>query len=375
MFGFLKKKIQGLIEKTKEEVIEKQVVEILEKSEETKKGKPQEKVKEKKPEEKDEEAESKKERIEENLKKLDEEEKEQKIEEKEKGFFSRLAKGFTNMKLSEDAFNEFFTELEEILIENNVALGAVDALKIKLKKDLIGKDMKKSEVEEKIKEALKEAVSSLMSDPFDLEEKIKSSLKSKRPFVMVFFGINGSGKTTTISKLAWKLKKKFSVILAAADTFRAASIEQLEKHGSNLKLEVVKSRYGADPASIIFDAIVHAKVKGTDIVLADTAGRMHTKTDLLREMEKIVRVAKPDLKIFVAESITGNDAIEQAKAFDDAVGIDAIILTKADVDERGGACLSVSYITGKPILFLGMGQEYESLEVFDKKKILDKLFG
>jgi fused signal recognition particle receptor len=374
MFGFLKKKLQGLIKKTKEEVVEKQEESVVKTPEISKEKKILEEKREKKSEEKDEEPETKKERIEENLKKLDEEENEQKIEEKKKGFFSRLTKGFTNMKLSEEAFNEFFTELEEILIENNVALKAIDSLKIKLKEKLIGKDMKKSEVEEKIKDALKEAVSSLMMDPFDLEEKIQSSLKSRRPFVMVFFGINGSGKTTTLSKIAWKLKKKFSVVLAAADTFRAASIEQLEKHGDKLKLEVIKSKYGADPASVIFDAIAHAKAKGTDVVLADTAGRMHTKTDLLREMEKIVRIAKPDLKIFVAESITGNDAIEQAKAFDDAIGIDAIILTKADVDERGGACLSVSHVTGKPILFLGMGQDFKDLEVFDKKKIVEKIF-
>lgn len=375
MFGFLKKKIQGLLKKT-EEKIEEQPAQapIKEETGEKRIEKSIEKHEKSEPQEITKETEEREKRVEENLKKLDEEEKEQEKEEKKEGFFSRLAKGFTSMKLSEDAFNEFFTELEEILIENNVALEAIDALKIKLKEELVGKEIKKSEVEKKIKEALKKAVLSLLVNPFNLEEKIQSDLKSKKPFVIVFFGINGSGKTTTISKIAWRLKKKFSVVLAAADTFRAASIEQLEKHGDKLKLEVIKSKYGADPASVIFDAIAHAKAKNIDIVLADTAGRMHTKTDLLREMEKIVRVAKPDLKIFVAESITGNDAIEQAKAFDDAVGIDAIILTKADVDERGGTCLSVSHITKKPILFLGMGQEYENLELFDKEKVVDKLF-
>jgi fused signal recognition particle receptor len=193
---------------------------------------------------------------------------------------------------------------------------------------------------------------------------------------MLFLGINGSGKTTTIARLAYMLKQKnISVVLGAGDTFRAASIEQLEKHASNLGVPIIKQNYGSDPAAVAFDTIAYAKSHKIDVVLIDTAGRMHTKTDLIREMEKIVRVSKPDLKIFVAESITGNDAIEQAKVFNESVNIDGIILTKADVDERGGTCISVSYITGKPILFIGVGQEYKDLEKFDKEKIIKNLFG
>jgi fused signal recognition particle receptor len=278
-------------------------------------------------------------------------------------------------EINEKEFDKFFNSLEEILIENNVALEVIDSLREKLKKELLNKEIPKNKVEEEIKKALKDAISALLIEPFNLEEKISQSIKEKKPYVIVFFGINGSGKTTTIARLAYLLKKKYSVILAAADTFRAASIEQLEKHAEKLQVEIIKSKYGADPASVIFDAIAHAKAKNIEVVLADTAGRMHTKQDLLREMEKIVRVSKPDLKVFVAESTTGNDAVEQAKAFNDAIGIDALILSKADVDERGGAMISVSHVTGKPILFLGIGQEYKDLEVFDKKRILDKLFG
>ncbi len=375
MFGFLKEKLKKLIHKKSEDIIEESE-EKKEKKIEAKEAPIKEAPTEIKESIKEYESDEKKEKREEKIKELEEEERKEEREEKKQGFFSRLAKGFSSMKLQDDAFEEFFKELEEILIENNVALAAIDALKIKLKGELIGKEIKKKEVENKIKEALKKSMMDLMINPFNLEDMIKERIKDKdkRPFVIVFFGINGSGKTTSISKVAFMLKKHFSVVLAAADTFRAASIEQLEKHADKLKVEVIKSKYGADPASVIFDAIKHAKAKGIDVVLADTAGRMHTKHDLLREMEKIVRVSKPDLKVFVAESITGNDAIEQARAFNDAVGIDAIILSKADVDERGGTCLSVSHVTGKPILFLGMGQEYKDLEVFDKKKVVDKIF-
>jgi fused signal recognition particle receptor len=384
MFGFLKKKLNDLLKKS-EEVVEKPIekTEVKEKiiiKEEKKEEKTPESVDESI---KEYHSEEKKEEREEKLKKIDEEEKAQVSKEKKQGFFSKLAKGFTSMKLTEESYDDFFNELELILIENNVAMEAIDSSRKKLKEKLIGKEVKKKEVEHIIKESLKESISELLIEPFDLIKKIeeykknqeKSSEKEKQPYVIVFFGINGSGKTTTIARLAFMLKKKFSVILAASDTFRAASIEQLEMHAKKLELEIVKSKYGADPASVAFDAIAHAKANDIDVVLIDTAGRMHNKADLLREMEKIVRVSKPDLKIFVAESTTGNDAVEQAKSFNESIGIDALILTKADVDERGGAMISASFVTGKPILFLGVGQEYKDLEIFNKKKILDKLFG
>ncbi|UCD21136.1 MAG: signal recognition particle-docking protein FtsY [archaeon] len=277
----------------------------------------------------------------------------------------------TTVKLEEKTFNKFFKELEEILIENNTAIEAIDIIKKELKEKLVDKEIKRSELEKTIKESLKEAIETLLLEPFNLIDKIKG----KKPYTIVFFGINGSGKTTTIARIAWLLKQKgIASVFAASDTFRAASIEQLEKHSEKLGIKMIKHKYGADPAAVAFDAVAHAKAHHLDTVLIDTAGRIHTKTDLLKEMEKIVRVAKPDLKIFVAESITGNDAVEQVKRFDKAVGIDAIILTKADVDERGGTAISVSKVTNRPILFLGTGQEYKDLEIFDKKKIIESLF-
>ncbi|MCX6748931.1 MAG: signal recognition particle-docking protein FtsY [Candidatus Pacearchaeota archaeon] len=300
--------------------------------------------------------------------------KEEVKEQPKKGFFSRLKETFiSSFKLDETYFEEIFSELELILLENNVAYEVVEKIKKDLKQELLGLEIKKSEVQDKIKQALRISIESLFEKPFNILEKIKEISKEK-PAVIVFFGINGSGKTTTIAKLASLLQKnKISSVLAAGDTFRAASIEQLEEHASRLGVKLIKSQYNSDPASVAFDAINHAKSHKIQAVLIDTAGRMHTKASLLKEMEKIIRVSKPDLKIFVIESITGNDAIEQAKIFNEAIGIDGIILTKADVDEKAGTTLSVSYVTGKPILFLGTGQNYSDLEPFDKTRFLEKL--
>ena len=292
------------------------------------------------------------------------------VEKEKKGFFSRLKERFS-YKLTEEDFNRFFEELELILLENNVALEVVEKIQEELKKEIVNKEIKKQELEEKIKSALKLAIENVLIEPFNLIEKIKNK---EGVFVIVFFGINGTGKTTTIAKIAnLLLKNKISCVLSASDTFRAASIEQLQKHADNLKINMIKHKYGSDPASVAYDAVQHAKAHKIKAVLIDTAGRMHTKENLMSEMEKIIRVIKPDLKVFIAESITGNDAIEQAKTFNETVGIDAIILTKADVDEKAGTILSVSFVTSKPIIYLGTGQKYSDLMPFDKKKVLEGL--
>jgi len=291
-------------------------------------------------------------------------------EKKEKRGIIQKFRELVKVKLSEEDFERVFKELELTLIENNVALQVIDIIKENLKKDIVNKPLKRKEVESKIKDTLRDSLDKLLLEPFDLVEKVKT----KKPFTIVFFGINGSGKTTTIAKIAYLLQQnRLSSVMAASDTFRAASIEQLEKHGANLKVKVVRHRYGADPAAVAFDAIAYAKSRAIDVVLVDTAGRMHTQANLMREMEKICRVSKPDLKIFIGESIVGNDAVEQAKAFNDAVGIDAVILAKADVDEKGGAAISVSHVTGKPILYLGVGQRYNDLEKFNKHKLINSL--
>lgn len=331
------------------------------------------------PELEKEEAEIEEENIELEQEELNREQKEESeekgdVEEKSQektGFFSKFFKKLSTSKLTQEQFDEFFSELEITLLENNVALEVVDKIKENLSKSLIGTDVKKSDIEKKVLDSLKESILSVLIEPPNLIDKIKSK---EGPFVILFFGINGTGKTTSIAKMAHLLKKqKISCVLAAADTFRAASIEQLKTHADNIGVPMVSSTYGSDPASVAFDAIQYAKKNSIQAVLIDTAGRMYTKSNLMKEMEKIIRVSQPDLKIFVGESITGNDVLAQSQTFNETAGIDGIILTKSDVDEKGGAILSIGYITGKPIYYLGVGQAYDDLDVFQPKKVLAKL--
>ena len=349
MFKFLKEKIQSWTKS------------LAKKAEES------EKVKEK-PE--------KKQKVKKVLKvKLEEIEKEEEQKEK-RGFFQKIGERISTIKISEREFEVYQEELEMLLLENNVALEVAEKIIQDLKEKIVGKEFLKKEAETEIRDAFKEIIREILVTPPNLVEQIKekNSDQSREPYVILFCGINGSGKTTTIAKVAENLKSRgVSCVIAAADTFRAASIEQIKEHGEKIGVKVISHEYGSDPASVGFDAINYAKKNFLNCVLIDTAGRMHTQKNLLREMEKIVKVCKPDKKIFVGESITGNDAIEQVRSFDWAIGIDGIILTKQDIDEKGGTSLSVGYVTKKPILYLGTGQAYDKIEVFDKEKFIKRL--
>ena len=303
-----------------------------------------------------------------------EEKKEHKAEEPgKKGFFARLKEKIVTTKISEEKFEDLFSELELILMENNVAMEVIEKIKADLKQNLVNNPIKRIGIERTIKDSLRSSINDLFDiDEISLLESINQ--KKEKPFVIAFFGINGSGKTTTIAKIANFLKgKKISCVLAASDTFRAASIEQLQHHADKVGIKLIKHDYGSDPAAVSFDAIKHAKAKNIDVVLIDTAGRLHSNINLMDELKKVVKVSKPDLKIFVGESITGNDCIEQAQKFNETIGIDGIILTKADVDEKGGASISVSYVTKKPIMYLGVGQEYDDLKEFEPSLVVEGL--
>jgi fused signal recognition particle receptor len=380
MFKFLKDKLSGAISKFSKKAEEApeapaekpEVVEEI-KREEIKEEKPVEekpvKVEEEKKEEiKEIKAEPKEEIREEPVKEVVKE----KPREEKKGFFAKITEKVTTTKISEGKFDELFWDLELAMMENNVAVEVIEKIKDDLKKNLVDVPIKRSDVKEVVIKSLRASIEDLLNQPyFDLVEEIK---KSDKPYVVVFVGINGSGKTTTIAKFVQYLKNNhLSCVIAASDTFRAAAIHQLEEHGEKLGVKVVKHDYGADPAAVAFDAEKYAQAHKIDVVLVDTAGRMHSNSNLVDEMKKIIRVAKPNLKIFVGESITGNDCVEQAKTFNEAVGLDGIILSKADIDEKGGAAISVSYVTGKPILFLGLGQNYNDLEKFDKEKIMKNI--
>lgn len=340
MFDFLKKKIKESVKK---------ITEVIAPKRPKKKEKPKEvKKKEKK-------------KIKKEIKK------EEPVKEEKIGFLEKL----TTKKLTDKEFEQIFKPLELPLLESNIAFEVTEKLKDELRQELQKQRIKRGKEDSSVKNALSEAFDSILIEP-DLD-KFWNQFK-KKPVKIMFVGVNGVGKTTSLAKFCYMLKKKGkSVVLAASDTFRAASIEQLEKHAEKLKVRVIKHKYGSDAAAVAFDAVKHAESKEVDVVLIDTAGRSHSNVNLMDEVAKIKRVVKPDITLFVGDSLTGNDAVEQAKSFNDKLGIDYSILAKADVDQKGGAIVSVGYVTKKPILFLGTGQEYNDLEFFKKEKILEKL--
>lgn len=282
--------------------------------------------------------------------------------------------GLFSKKIKESSLDDLLWELEIALLEADVALPVVEEIKEGVKNNLLGKKYGHDHTLEEIVElSIKDSVRNVLKlNEFDFDQWFS---EQPRPTSIMFVGINGTGKTTAIAKIANRLMKNgYTVILAAGDTFRAGAIEQLTIHSEKLGCKIVKHSQDADPAAVAYDAVDHAKAKKKDAVLIDTAGRMQTNSNLIDEMKKIVRVAKPSLKIFVGDSLAGNDAIEQARVFDDAVGIDAVILTKIDADSKGGAALSIAHTIGKPIAFVCNGQEYDDIIKFDADWMLERLF-
>lgn len=290
------------------------------------------------------------------------------------GFLKRFKKAVTEKTLTEEDIEPIINELKNALLENDVALRVAEEICAHVKKQLIETSVPRSQVDDEIKRSLRSAMRVVMSQAAPNIERLIDSKPNNEPVLIVFLGFNGSGKTTTMAKIANRYLK-YKPVFAAADTFRAASVEQVEKHAEILGLDVVKHQYGADPAAVIFDAVKHAKAVGSRLVLADTAGRLHENANLMDELKKIVRVNKPDLKILVLDALTGNDIYEQSRRFNEAVDVDAIILSKADVYKKGGAALSASHTIGKPIMFLGTGQQYDDIMAFDPDKVADELLG
>ena len=265
-------------------------------------------------------------------------------------------------------------EMELALLQSDVAMEALEDMKAIIKKRLVGLRVEnRSEIVPTIEKALKASLVELLSkNVFNPDILLEDR---ETPLVIAFVVVNGTGKTTSIARIThWLKEHGKSVVLAAADTFRAGAIEQLDLHATKLGCKIIKHQSGGDPAAVAFDAVEHAKAKHRDIVLIDTAGRMQTNSNLMDEMKKIRRVASPDLVIFVGDSLAGNDAVEQAKKFHEAVVIDAVVLTKLDVDAKGGAALSISSAIDKPIAFVGIGQEYEDIMPFDAAWIVERIF-
>jgi fused signal recognition particle receptor len=290
-------------------------------------------------------------------------------------FYDRIAKTELKGKDLDTVLDEF----QLSLIENDVAVSAADFIGNELREKLKDAQFARfTDPRARVKVILQEVLLSLLQkagqlDIFALIDKKKSV---GEPAVLVFIGINGTGKTTSVAKLAHVLQKKGrTVILAASDTYRSGSIEQLEEHARRIGVRVIKHQYGADPAAVAFDAVNYAKAHRINAVLIDTAGRMQNNKNLLEEMRKIVRVTNPDLTILVVDALTGNDAVEQGKVFSEAVKIDGIILAKLDADVKGGSAISLSYIMGKPVAMVGTGQKYDDLEPFQAEAIVKNLIG
>jgi len=279
--------------------------------------------------------------------------------------------------IQEKHVEDILFELEMELLQGDVAMEVATEVVESVKDNLVGKKIKRSnDITEYTYYALKNAVEEIISIPGkSMTEMIEEKKSQGEPLVVMFVGINGTGKTTTIGKLAnYYLKKGYTPVIAASDTFRAGAIEQVTHHADNVGVKIIKHKKGSDPAAVAFDAVEHAKAQGKELVLIDTAGRMQTNTNLMDEMKKIKRVSKPDLVIFVGDAITGNDATEQARKFNEAIDIDGVILTKADADSKGGASLSIGYVIQKPIMFLGVGQGYDDIMEYDPEWMLNQLF-
>jgi len=298
--------------------------------------------------------------------------------------FERLKSGLkglvnkvTTTELKAENLRPVLSEFKISLAENDVALPVAEIICDEMEKRLNGVQVKRLDdrrkiVEKNLREVLLETM--LTNDKIDLLRAVEEKRKKGEPFVIVFVGINGTGKTTTVAKVARFLNKKgYSVVLACSDTYRAGSIEQLEEHAKRLEMRIITHRYGADPTAVAYDTINHARAHGISVVLIDTAGRMQTNRNLMNELAKIKRVITPDLTVLTVDSLTGNDAVMQAEEFHKSVGIDATILTKVDADIKGGSALSVTYVTKKPILFIGTGQKYEDLEEFNPENFVQMI--
>jgi fused signal recognition particle receptor len=283
--------------------------------------------------------------------------------------------GWLGSRIREGKLDEVLDSLEIVLLQSDVALPVVEKVRRRLRKDLEGRKVKLgADIEDAIRTSLESSVREILSKPApDLVATVRAH--QPKPYIVLFVGVNGTGKTTTVAKIALRLRDAgLGVVIAAGDTFRAGAIEQLLVHGERLGIRVIRQQEGSDPAAVAFDALEHARARHVDVVLIDTAGRQHTNENLIQEAKKIRRVVSPNLTLFVGDALSGNDVVEQARMFDKELGVDGLILTKLDADVKGGAALSATFVTGKPILFVGVGQGYADLRPFDAEWMVHRLF-
>ena len=267
-------------------------------------------------------------------------------------------------------------DLEEELLSSDMGHDAVSELITNLRSHLVGSRVsRKVPLNEVVERGLRGALLSLLRAGYwDFDRTIRDFVSVEAPVVIMMVGVNGTGKTTTSAKIAKRLDDQgFGVVLAAADTFRAGAIDQLAAHADRLGIRCIRSQRGGDAAAVARDAIESARAKGDDVVIIDTSGRMQNKSNLMEELQKVHRVTNPHLVIFVADALAGNDAVSQAVEFQRRLSFDGAALCKLDTDARGGAALSISHATGRPIILAGTGQGYDDLDPFDPNWLVDQL--
>jgi fused signal recognition particle receptor len=295
----------------------------------------------------------------------------------QKGFNSVIKK-FSIKELNEKSLKEPVKQLVDMMIKNEVGVEAANQIGKTLTSKLLRDEVSRfSDIRPYVTQALRESIEEILTpegSDFDLIQAIEKKKQEGEPYIIAMLGINGTGKTTTLAKLGHLLKKHgYSVVFAAGDTYRAGAIEQLSRHGENLNIKTIKHQQGGDSAAVAVDAIDHAFSKKIDVVIIDTAGRMQNNDNLVRELEKIMKNSEPDIKLFIGDSLAGNDIIKQVAEFHKRIGVDGIILTKIDSDVKGGAAISVTHAIKRPILFLGVGQNYDDLIEFDGKKLAKQI--
>jgi fused signal recognition particle receptor len=299
---------------------------------------------------------------------------------KKGGGMFQQAKAFATGRIiiEEEDLEDPLWELEMALLESDVEMNVAEAILETIREKLIGESRRQVDTTaELVSEALHDALLEVISvGQFDFDARVEQLVAEDAPAVIIFTGVNGVGKTTSIAKLSQYFERRgLSTVLANGDTYRAGANEQIREHARRLDRKLIAHEQGGDPAAVLYDAVEYAEANDVDVVLGDTAGRLHTSKDLMEQLGKIDRVVDPDMTLFVDEAVAGQDAVERAKKFDEAASIDGSILTKADADSQGGAAISIAYVTGKPILFLGTGQEYHHLERFDPETLVDRLLG
>ena len=288
-----------------------------------------------------------------------------------KGWFSKVGQILSKERPVDD---ELFDELEEMLVQADVSIRTTTNLVDDLRRRARKEGWREPE---RVKEELQTALIDILRNG----ETVGLNSSPELPNVYLVVGVNGVGKTTTIAKLAHKFKKQGKkVLLSAADTFRAAAIDQLEIWANRVGVEIIKHRPGADPAAVVFDTLQAAKARGADVVIADTAGRLHTKTNLMEELEKIGRVVErelghqPEETILVLDATTGQNAVSQAREFLTVVNITGIALAKLDGTAKGGIVITIKDELGVPIKLIGTGEKLDDLEDFDAREFVEALF-